>query len=360
MTPNERLALIAEQLQQGETPAPVTVRTFLSWFDAQRRGFWITKMVRKHLQVAGLVTDPDFEGAYLDSEIGFHLRGEPSGQEGGTPRLTIEVTADLEPTSESGEITATASLIGGGVQDPTHRIGKLAAANQRPTVVGPETPLREAVTLMLMHDFSQLPVMQGDRTVKGVISWQSIGSRMALSCPGDQAKHYMTNAVELSADVSLFSAIRVIVEHQYVLIRGSDQKITGIITTSDLSLQFQQLAEPFLLLGEIENHIRRLIDGKFTSQEMEEIAEATDAGWEVNTVADLTFGQYVHLLGNPEKWSKLHLEIDRSSFVKQLDRVREIRNNVMHFDPDGVAEDELELLRKFVQFLQALRAIGAT
>ena len=35
-----------------------------------------------------------------------------------------------------------------------------------------------------------------------------------------------------------------------------------------MSLRFQQLAEPFLLLGEIENHIRRLIDGKFSLEDV--------------------------------------------------------------------------------------------
>jgi hypothetical protein len=212
---------------------------------------------------------------------------------------------------------------------------------------------------MLIHDFSQLPVMQGERTVRGMVSWQSIGSRLAVNRSGDLVKNYMVTAVELSADASLFAAISAIVEHQYVLIRGAEQKITGIVTTSDLSLQFRQLAEPFLLLGEIENHIRRLIDGKFTTEEVKAACELEDSGRDVQSVADLTFGEYIRLLENPERWRKLSLDVDRGSFVTHLDRVREIRNDVMHFDPDGVAEDELSLLRKFVGFLQTLQMIGA-
>jgi len=42
------------------------------------------------------------------------------------------------------------------------------------------------------------------------------------------------------------------VTHEYVLIRAADRRICGIVTTSDLGLQFLQLGEPFLLLGEIE------------------------------------------------------------------------------------------------------------
>jgi hypothetical protein len=169
----------------------------------------------------------------------------------------------------------------------------------------------------------------------------------------------MEPAFEVSADDSLFAAIGVIVEHQYVLVRASDQRVTGIVTTSDLSLQFQQLAEPFLLLGEIENHVRRLIDGKFTAQELAGASDPSDDERQVTSVADLTFGEYVRLLENPENWKRLKLGVDRAVFVKELDRIRAIRNDVMHFDPDPLGEENLGALRRFVGFLQKLRDIGA-
>lgn len=45
-----RLGEIAEQLQRGEGPEPETVRTLLSWFDAQRRGHYVTQRVRRALK----------------------------------------------------------------------------------------------------------------------------------------------------------------------------------------------------------------------------------------------------------------------------------------------------------------------
>jgi CBS domain-containing protein len=312
------------------------------------------------LDVAGLVTVPDFEGAYLDSEIEFRLPDSAAPGDGLAITINIPAPGESPVPTDLTEAVAALALLGGGVPDPTYRIGKLAAANHRPVSVGVETSLEEAATLMLMHDYSQLPVMQGERTLKGMVTWQSLGSRLALGQTAAKVRDFMVSAVELSADASLFAAIAVIVEHEAVLIRGSDQKVTGIVTTTDLSLQFRQLAEPFLLLGEIENHIRRLIDGKFTSEEVKSVCDPGDTGRDVQSVADLTFGEYVRLLENPGQWGKLHLHVDRNSFVKQLDRVREIRNNVMHFDPDGVADEELLTLRKFVLFLQTLQAIGAT
>ena len=358
MTPDERLTALAEQLTSGETPPPVTVRAFLGWFGAQRRGYYISKMIRRHLDVAGLSTEPDFEGAFIDAEIAFRL-GESSDSTETAPSHG-DGSGVLHTASELPESSTPLVFVGGGVPDPTHRIGKLAAANTAPVTVTPDTTLREAVTLMLMHNYSQLPVMQGERTVKGMITWESIGSRLALNCSGTLVRDYLIPAVELSADASLFSAISAIVEHQYVLIRGAELKITGIVTTSDLSIQFQQLAEPFLLLGEIENHIRRILDGRFTADELKTVLDPTDKGRDVQSVADLTFGEYVRLLENPARWQSLQLGFDRAAFTKQLDLVREIRNDVMHFDPDGVADGELIALRKFAGFLQTLQSMGAT
>ena len=50
----------------------------------------------------------------------------------------------------------------------------------------------------------------------------------------------------------------------------------------------------------------------------------------------------------------MEIGIDRKSFTRDLEAVRRIRNDVMHFDPDGVGEDDLGMLRKFVQFFQRL------
>ena len=36
-----------------------------------------------------------------------------------------------------------------------------------------------------------------------------------------------------------------------------------------------------------------------------------------------------------------------------------IRNDVMHFDPDGLEANDLHVLREFAQFLKRLRDVGA-
>ena len=241
--------------------------------------------------------------------------------------------------------------------DPIYGISRLPASARKPLSVSPDTKLEEAVTHMLTNDFSQLPVMTSGRDVKGVITWATIGSRLAMGKNCSVARELMEQHQEIRSDASLFSAIGIIAEHQYVLVRGHDQKITGIVTASDLSLQFQQLAEPFLLLGEIENHLRQVISQRFTPTELKSAKTPTDTKREVTSVADLTYGEYKRLLENPERWDKLHITVDRKTCMEKLENVRRIRNDVMHFDPDGIPEKDLMTLREFARFLQRLQII---
>lgn len=342
MDVDDRLAQISQAIQTNSMSAPVvTAREFLGWFGAQRRGYWIVQAIRSALARAKLVTVPDFESVYIDAPIVI-VSAKPAGS--------------LAPSNVDSPASATPeSAI---FDDPTYRLSKLAAANAKPISIAPNAALSAAVTLMLSNDFSQLPVMTNERDVKGIISWKSIGARLSLGKSGAEAKDFMDPHVEIGQDASLFEALPVIDENQYVLVRGKAREISGIITSSDLSLQFKQLTEPFLLLGEIENHVRTLLAGKFAQAELHAVADAWDITRDIRLVSDLTFGEYIRLMEAPERWAKVSLPVDRGIFCGQLDRVRSIRNDVMHFDPDGVPDEDLSFLRKFVGMLQELQRLG--
>jgi CBS domain-containing protein len=219
----KRLDEIKETLQRGARISPVTVRDFLSWFGAQRRGPGIVLWIKRNLEGRGLGTEPDFESAYIDSPIEFFLTKTATR---GTDAMAVGSQAQ---TSDTTHVTKF------GSSDPTYRISKLAAENNPPISVSPDANKREAVTLMLTNDFSQLPVMTSDREVKGVISWMSIGTRLALGKDGSSVRDLMDRHYEIRADASIFQAIPIIVQEQCVLMRGVDNRITGIVTATDLS-----------------------------------------------------------------------------------------------------------------------------
>jgi hypothetical protein len=65
----------------------------------------------------------------------------------------------------------------------------------------------------------------------------------------------------------------------------------------------------------------------------------------------------VRLLENPDHWKKLKLQLDRVVFTKSLGEVRLVRNDVMHFDPDGISDDQLAKLRQFAVFLDRMQRL---
>lgn len=328
----EKLAAIAGQVRKGVVPPKESVRAFLLWFDAERRGYRVVRHIRSALRRHALATSPDFEWAYIDGQITF--------------------------TKAPPEAAAAQGVADDSAPDPTYRINRLPSANRAPTFVAPDAPLQQVTTVMMSNDFSQLPVMTGPRDLKGVVSWKTIGTRLALKRPIATAKDCMDEVKTLNSSDPLFSAIAAIAANDYTLIQAQDKSICGIVTASDLNEQFRLLAEPFLLVGEIENGVRRLLHGKFTQTELAGAKALGDDGRQIETPADLTFGEYIRLVENEASWRKLRVEIDRVTFVAQLNRVRDIRNDVMHFDPDGLDDEDLQFLREFAQFLKRLRDVG--
>jgi len=363
---NQRLTAIRGSLDAGEDVGAVSVRELLRWAGAERRGYMVAYRVRNALRENGIMTLPDFDSVHLDSTVLFVLDVQPNeaaeedaapNNEGNAaielPRVAIEANGHVEPAAQVER-----QYIVGAADEPAFRVSRLLAASQPPTRVQPDCTLVEAVTIMMRHDFSQLPVMTTEREVKGIITWASIATRLQVDANKPQTvQACMIPHVEVPESESLFRVIDHIVEHSYVLVRGGNKTITGIVTATDLSSQFRQLSEPFLLLGEIENHLRSLIDNKFTADELRAAKDAGDEERAVESVADLTLGETIRLLESPQNWERIGVPLDRNVVIRDLHRVREIRNDVMHFDPDGISHEDHATLFAFVQFLHGVRRL---
>jgi CBS domain-containing protein len=302
------LKAAAQKLQNGETVPPISVRELLGYFQAQRRGFYIVETITGILNDLKITTDPDFRDVWIDAEIRL-LPASPSEIfEEGIPGVASgsEANASAENQSATGDMTGVPDHTS---RDPTFKIGVLEAANREVVSVKPDEPLSLAITRMLARDYSQLPVMTTPREVKGIVSWFSIGARITLNDRGTAAvRHSMEKAYVVDADEGLLGVLPVIIDRGYVLVRGGDNCISGIVTAADVSMEFKQRAEPFLLLSEIEQHIRNLLGGKISIDELRAVKNPTDSSRSVDRVSDLTFFEYILIFQNPALWQKLTLD----------------------------------------------------
>jgi len=336
---------IAETVRGGGSHSE-TVRELLRRFNFERRGVFKVQRVRHELAQEGLRTDPDFVQVWIDAPIAFRLVDQPQLIEEVTVVTAVGTCASVDEFVQAAIST---------VVDPTYRVNRLEAANQALVVLSPNDDIARATTLMMAHDFSQLPVMSGERNLRGMITWKTLGMRLALGTVPANVQEAMEEPSVVGEDSSLFAIIPLIIEKDYVLVRRRDQTYSGIITTADLSGKFHELAEPFLLLGEIENHLRILLDGRFTLAELQSAKDPGDVERLVESAADLTLGEILHLLENPESWEKLRVRLDRREVIARLGQVKNIRNDVMHFDPEGIGPADIVTLRVFARFIRDIR-----
>ena len=137
------------------------------------------------------------------------------------------------------------------------------------TKINCEENVEKAIGLMLNKEYSQLPVMKGDKMV-GVISHESVAKTLfsfieTKSKPPSKVrvKHCMERVSEVfSIEDDLFSLLNTLAERSFVFV-SKRSIVTDIITSYDALRFFRACGEDFLVLNDIENIMRKIIADKF-------------------------------------------------------------------------------------------------
>lgn len=226
-----------DQLSAGKPIYRVRVRKLLQYAGAERRGWTILRRIGETLEGYGLATEPDFRTAWIDGLVSVYLvsaaetephrsigiapetfgmepglslgdpgADDPEGFQDSTP-IAQELNA---PDSNDGIVhvpssTETSPQLDIQI-DPVRKIGSLASANRGAVSVLLSDTLQTATTTMIFEGYSQVAIMQGERNVRGVISWESIAKR-SLSTPAPTSvSDCRADAQVIEADAALFDA----------------------------------------------------------------------------------------------------------------------------------------------------------
>lgn len=309
-----------------------SIRDFLALWGAKRRGFWVVKKINDDLAHYGLTTSPSFESGWIDNRIKIVLKQmqEPAGSS--SPAATA--------TPEASQVNWL-------------RVSSLESANRGLVSVSKNDSLRKVQSLMIRHDYSQLPVIEGGRRLEGAVSWESI-AKATVHSPEADLKSCISPADIVSVDDDLLSQIPRIIDAGYLFVRDTENLPCGIVTTADLSQAFQVLAGPFLLAGEAERHLRQIVNRNFTTNDIREAKNPNDPTRQAASAEDLTIGEIQRLLERPSNWERIEWYVDRGVFLDGLQGLRELRNEIMHFSPDPPEADALVQARNFLKWLELL------
>jgi len=363
-------------------PLQVTPREMLQWFGAQRRGAQIRERIRATLDGFNLATHPDFESVWADEPIALirkARRGSPpesgtgavseavhqethaeSGTEQGPPAASTPFDTPSEITNApSTDTPSEISVPVRAAHAATFHVGTLREVNRPVESISPQSSLRAAMTKMTTCRVGRLAIMpRNGRIVNGLLRWKDIGHY--LSAKNDASVDDPVECAMIAKppvvdhDRPFLEVTNDILRHGSVFVRGPRGTI-GILTQNDMGKRLREFAEPFVLIQEIERCIKFLIDGEFTTEELQSVAYGGSKA-DVRSVDDLTLGNCQQLLAKPEYWQRLNIPLDRGTFVQKLGDVRGIRNRVMHFDPEDLNDEDMICLQRFLDLVYQLRS----
>lgn len=320
-----------QEIAKSRKSYTTTPQHIVNMLGYSRRSWRNIEIVEKLLKEYNLSIEPDFDNTYCYAPI--EIKPLPKSQLNTVPK-----------------------------NDPIPRLSRLKSANLRDSenknktkliFVRKETSITEVITLMALHKVSQLPILSGDmRVVEGMVSWRSITKNLFLGKTPQRAYDCREDAEVVHINTPLFKAVGKVLRNEVILVRDFDNVICGIVTAINIAEQFTLQFEPFFLIEQIERIIRHMLEKSGESIEgMKSFLKDDFHTKEIESISDLTFGQYIKIMENKEFYNKLNIAAERKLLIEYLDKTRMIRNEIMHFATDGISNEDKMHLRKVANFL---------
>lgn len=263
---------------------------------------------------------------------------------------------------------------------------ELIKGKPSPVTIGLQATLKEASELMVEYDFSQLPVVDTDQTIKGIITQPSILKGL-LNFGADLSRVRVQDVADrrpkiYALDDDIFDLIEGLQNQPAVLIGDGSRRLLGIVTSYDTTQYLRGYAEDIMLVSDIEEALKDHIEAVFTdvkTGKLDNVAlqtaidELTDPAnqlisnfrkafgrysqlaslshnpkqqWieEACTFAvgtpstkkalkDLTLNQYIELFTHKSRWNLYseNFTVGREEIRNLLHNIRETRNQLFHF-----------------------------
>ncbi len=330
VTPHEMLREAANRAEDGQSTI-LTVRELIAYWGAIRRGHIVGARIEADLYNHGVATSPDFRTVTLETHIRIVVVALDE-----TDIATVDSVAPSDTIFDVMEIGLT--------------LGNLPSALGGVASVDPNASIQEAITTMLLNNYSQLAVLQGTRHLAGEVTWRSIA----------QARHFNSDATLADATVpsrehpynrELIDILDIIYSDDFVFVRSVSNEICGIVTAADVVTTYGDMAVPFQLIGELDRILRLALEREFDLAEVKQLCDPGGAR-NIETFDELTFGDYQRVLESPLCWDRVGWDLDRKVFIARLDELRSVRNDITHFDPDPIPQDAVERLRNMIKLLK--------
>jgi len=219
-----------------------------------------------------------------------------------------------------------------------------------------------ALEAMIEHDFGQLPVVDDENHLLGMITYEGI----ARAARNFNAKPEMllvrdaiVNAPTHYLEDNLFDLLDELKEANAVVIIATDRTPIRIVTGYDAAEFLRGRTEDLMHIEDIEFILKELIRKSYTDAngqlDVEKLQSAVTKSGELKTEPaaskkartfdDLTLGGYINLLMQDDIWNFCApiLDFEKGSLYTLLEKIRQTRNDLAHFRKEISASERDEL-----------------
>lgn len=270
-----------------------------------------------------------------------HFQGRPDALGLDTlQRAVLWLSSQLAAQAAAGGPTAVA------LPDlELHPLAQVLAQRKPPVCAAFDATIGDALKVMTENRFGQMPVIDADGHLHGLISQQGIAglyfhTRGKTPLLELSVNHALEAVTILSPDDHLFKAVESLAAPRTNAVVVADQgHLAGLLTGKDMIHFFRSLFEGIMLAEEVELILRDYTAKAFPDEASLNAAAMATFGPGPNEPTlprrnphKLSFGDRMQLLCAAPNWPRVEPIFEpQPVFVTLMNRVREVRNELMHF-----------------------------
>lgn len=222
-------------------------------------------------------------------------------------------------------------------------IEQLLEKREPPLIIYKESTVQEALRLMLMNNYSQLPVVNKEGDLIGLISESTIANTYfyigaSLSLLEITVDNCMTSPKTISPDSDIFDALNLL-DDVYAVVVVKNQKPVGILTDYDTTHFFRDLSEGLIIIEDIEVTLRKYMEAVLSTDNLMDAAlmrafkeNKKNQSRPAKEYNELSFGEHIQLIITDENWEKFNdYFAPKVMFTNLMGEVGNIRNQLAHF-----------------------------
>lgn len=249
-------------------------------------------------------------------------------------------------------------------------ITQILEGRRKPTCIRYDEKVRQALQVMLANAYNQMPVIDDNGQLKGMISFRTMmrtyyhtGGKVDLL--DLRVSDCQEPAPTLTPQDDFLDALNLLRDRQtYGIVIVENNVPVGILTHSDMTAFFRATSELQILVENIELILREYIETAFPDETSRNQAIIVSLGTDrqdptrpARSYEHLGFFDELKLMTDVDNWDKFQGVLEpKELFFNLMSQVRVTRNQLAHFRgrPDAVQYDGVRTAMDWLETRQKL------